>query len=366
MRAEHRSSRCSSHWGRRPRRRHTVPVLLLHSSPAAQAAQAAPPLPQELFDSDAYGTQVEPAQHPFAQATPPQLHCPVLVLHPWPETQAAQAAPPVPHAPWSCNANGTQIDPLQQPPGQDARHTHCPALRLHWLPRRADRAGHTAAPARRVRLRGVGNARRAVAAAVRAAASQTHCPVLNLHSCPAAQAAQDTPPLPQSVVWAMQFNRCSTRSGRTSNRRHTAPCSSCTPAPTRRPRRPSHCSRRRHSSAMRTECRSSRCSNHSGRWSRRSHTGRCSCCTPARRRRPRRLPRRSRTRSWTPTHTESRSSRCSNRSDMSLRCRTWESRDSKSRFPADQVWRRIWGRRRVGCQHEAHPLHRPPPRRASL
>jgi hypothetical protein len=70
--------------------------MLLHSCPEAQATQAAPPVPQELFVSDMYGTQVEPLQQPFGQVVESQKHWPVFLLHACPEAQAAQAAPAVP------------------------------------------------------------------------------------------------------------------------------------------------------------------------------------------------------------------------------------------------------------------------------
>jgi hypothetical protein len=78
------------------------PVLLSHSCPDAQLAQAAPPVPHELFDWDANGTQLEPLQQPLRQKVPPQPHSPVLLSQSWPVAQAAQAAPPAPHFPADC------------------------------------------------------------------------------------------------------------------------------------------------------------------------------------------------------------------------------------------------------------------------
>ena len=91
------------------------PVLVLHSCPEAQAAQAAPAVPHELFDSEPQGTQVEPLQQPFGHVVESQKHCPVFLLHACPEAQAAQAAPAVPQELFDSDVYGTQVLPLQQP-----------------------------------------------------------------------------------------------------------------------------------------------------------------------------------------------------------------------------------------------------------
>jgi hypothetical protein len=77
-------------------------VLLLHFCPDAQPAQAAPPAPHAPSDWDANGRQVEPLQQPLGQELPLQAHCPLLLSHSWPVAQAAQAAPPAPHFPADC------------------------------------------------------------------------------------------------------------------------------------------------------------------------------------------------------------------------------------------------------------------------
>jgi hypothetical protein len=111
------------------------PVLVLHCCPVAQAPQLAPPVPQELADSDAYGSHVPlvpPLQQPLGHVVASQEHAP-LVLSQRPLVQETQAAPPVPH--WladSC-AYGTHMAPLQQPPGHDAAsQEQVPLLALQY------------------------------------------------------------------------------------------------------------------------------------------------------------------------------------------------------------------------------------------
>jgi hypothetical protein len=72
------------------------PVALLHSWPDGHAAQVAPLEPQEVLDSPESGSHALPLQQP-AHAPPPQLHTPLEQVSPVP--QALQAAPPVPHWP---------------------------------------------------------------------------------------------------------------------------------------------------------------------------------------------------------------------------------------------------------------------------
>ena len=66
-----------------------------------------------------------PLQHPFGHEVASQTHCPFVVLHRWPLEHAAQAAPPLPQEPFASDAYGTQVLPLQQPLGHEAAsHTH--------------------------------------------------------------------------------------------------------------------------------------------------------------------------------------------------------------------------------------------------
>lgn len=93
-----------------------VPLVLLQSWPVPQATHAAPPVPHDPFDSDAYGSHVPFAvQHPFGQDVASQTHAPVVVLHSWPVAHALQAEPPAPHDPLDSPESGSQVLPLQQP-----------------------------------------------------------------------------------------------------------------------------------------------------------------------------------------------------------------------------------------------------------
>jgi hypothetical protein len=46
------------------------------------------------------------------------MHVPLVLSHSWPVAQAAQATPPVPHFPVDCDGKGRQAPALQQPFGQ--------------------------------------------------------------------------------------------------------------------------------------------------------------------------------------------------------------------------------------------------------
>jgi hypothetical protein len=84
-----------------------------------------------VLDWAANGTQIEPLQQPPGQEAPLQTHWPVLLLHFCPAAQPAQTAPPAPHAASDWSAYLMHVEPLQQPSGHDvASQTHCPALHL--------------------------------------------------------------------------------------------------------------------------------------------------------------------------------------------------------------------------------------------
>lgn len=107
---------------------------LVHESPDGHAAHAAPPVPHDVPDSEAYGTHVFPLQHPFGHEVALQTH-PAFV-HCWPEAhcadplhvhapavhplasvalQAVHAPPPVPQL----VTDGTsQVVPEQHPEAQ--------------------------------------------------------------------------------------------------------------------------------------------------------------------------------------------------------------------------------------------------------
>jgi len=98
-----------------------------HACPPAHALQAAPPAPHRALDCDDWSTHVVPLQHPVGHELASQTHCPVVVLHSWPDAQAPQVAPPVPQEAVVSEAYASHVPvvpPLQQPVGQ--------VLALHW------------------------------------------------------------------------------------------------------------------------------------------------------------------------------------------------------------------------------------------
>lgn len=120
-----------------------APLVVLHSWPVPHALQAAPPVPQELFDSEPSASHVPPAVQQPLQDEPPQVQVPDE--HDCPDAHAEQAAPPVPHVPDDCDPKGTHVLPLQQPFGHEvASHTHCPVVVLQLSP---DGQAAQAAPA---------------------------------------------------------------------------------------------------------------------------------------------------------------------------------------------------------------------------
>jgi hypothetical protein len=84
-----------------------------------QALHAAPPVPHWPDVCVAYGTQAPVAeQQPLEQDVASQAHCPVLVSQAEPVPHAAQAAPPKPHCVADSEAYGTHAPvPSQQPLG---------------------------------------------------------------------------------------------------------------------------------------------------------------------------------------------------------------------------------------------------------
>ena len=121
--------------------------------PFAQAAQAAPAAPHREADCAEASTHVVPLQQPKGQELASQTHCPTVLSpavlsHSWPDTQGPHAAPPVPHEVLDSDAYRTHVPvgpPLQQPVGHDVEsHTHCPTP-LHSCP--DGHAAHAAPPA---------------------------------------------------------------------------------------------------------------------------------------------------------------------------------------------------------------------------
>jgi hypothetical protein len=86
---------------------------LVHESPDGHAAQAAPPVPHDIADSEANGTHVFPLQHPFGHDA--ALHTHPALVQLWPDAHCA--------------------DPL---------HVHAPAV--HPLARVALQAVHAPPP----------------------------------------------------------------------------------------------------------------------------------------------------------------------------------------------------------------------------
>jgi hypothetical protein len=180
-----------------------LPVLLSHSWPDAQALQVAPPVPHEPFDSEAYASHVPvmpPLQQPFGQVLTSHEHVP-LVLSQRPLEHVAQAAPPVPHFVEVSEAYGTHVVPLQQPAGHEVEsHTHVPLVVLHSWP--DAHAAHAAPPVPHVELDSEAYATHVFPLQQpfgHEVASQTHCPVLVLHSWPAEHAAHVAPLAPHEV-----------------------------------------------------------------------------------------------------------------------------------------------------------------------
>jgi hypothetical protein len=68
-----------------------------------------------------------PLQQPCGQEPALQTHCPVLVLHCWPDAHAMQVAPPIPHMELVSLESGSHADPLQHPAHDVPPHEHMPA-----------------------------------------------------------------------------------------------------------------------------------------------------------------------------------------------------------------------------------------------
>ncbi len=121
---------------------------LAQDCPEPQALQAAPPVPHSAADCEVKGTQVLPLQHPPGHDAPSQTHCPVVLLHSWPVAHAPQVAPPVPQEAFVSEAYASHVPPvppLQQPFGQlFASHAQRPSV-VSQMP--LAQAAHAAPPA---------------------------------------------------------------------------------------------------------------------------------------------------------------------------------------------------------------------------
>jgi hypothetical protein len=110
------------------------PVLLLQAWFVPHAAQLAPPVPHDPFDSAAKASHVPvvpPTQQPFGHVVPSHEQAPWLVSH-RPFAQDTQAAPPFPHNEADSEAYGTHAAPLQQPLAHEVElHVHRPVVMSH-------------------------------------------------------------------------------------------------------------------------------------------------------------------------------------------------------------------------------------------
>jgi hypothetical protein len=71
--------------------------LVVSQSPLAHAAQAAPPAPHCEPDWEAYARQLPPAQQPLGHETASHAQPIAPLVHSSPDAHAAHAAPPAPH-----------------------------------------------------------------------------------------------------------------------------------------------------------------------------------------------------------------------------------------------------------------------------
>src|SRR5579872_4739132 len=177
------------------------PVPVLHSWPGPQDEHEAPPVPHDPFDCEAQGSHVPvlPLQQPMPHEFESQTHCPLPVLHSRPEAHPLQAAPLLPHEVFDSLDSDSQLDPLQQPAHDAPPHEHAPPEHVCPPPH-----GAQAAPP---------VPQEPVDCAVYVSqfvplqhpmghevASQMHWPVVVLHSCPEAQPPHMAPPVPHEVL----------------------------------------------------------------------------------------------------------------------------------------------------------------------
>ncbi len=178
---------------------HVRPLL-----PTVQSLHAAPPVPQEVPVCAVYASHVPPVQHPLAQVSRSQAHVPFVVSHRPPAHAVLHALPPVPHNVPDWEAQGTQVFPLQHPFGQEPLlQVHVPLLTLHVCP-----VPHAPQVAPAVPHDGVDSDPHGSHVPVgpplqqpmgQEVASQTQLPV-PLHSCPDRHALHAAPPAPHDAV----------------------------------------------------------------------------------------------------------------------------------------------------------------------
>jgi hypothetical protein len=179
------------------------PLLSSHSSPAAHAAHIAPPVPHELFDSEAYPSHTPPAvQQPLGHDVPSHTHFPTLVLHSCPDPHEAHVAPPVPHEPFDSDAYASHVPllpPLQQPFGHDVpSQTHCPLPVLHSRPDPHDL--HDAPPEPHDEFTSLPSGTHVAPLQQPAHDPPPQLQVPLVHACPLPHSLQAAPPVPHTEV----------------------------------------------------------------------------------------------------------------------------------------------------------------------
>jgi hypothetical protein len=103
---------------------HEHTPLLQSGFGCAHGAQFAPAVPQDVGDWDPYASHTLPLQQPLGHEVASQTHCPVALLHSWPDGHAEHVAPLEPQEVLDSPESGWHAPPLQQP-------AHAPPPQLH-------------------------------------------------------------------------------------------------------------------------------------------------------------------------------------------------------------------------------------------
>jgi hypothetical protein len=112
-----------------------VPFALSHSLPVGHAAQLAPMVPHDVFDSEPQASHAPAAvQQPSGQDVESQAHWPFDLLHSCPPGQDVQVAPPAPHSVLFSPESRTHDPLLQQPTHPDPPHVHTPFVQESPVP----------------------------------------------------------------------------------------------------------------------------------------------------------------------------------------------------------------------------------------
>jgi len=173
-----------------------------HASPLLQGLQLAPAAPHCVMDCEAYGTHVLPLQQPPGHEVASHTHLP-LGVHSWPVAHGPQVAPPVPHEPFDSEANASQVPlvpPTQQPFGQVfGSHEQRPSVVSHrpfaHAAQAAPPAPHSEADCEEARMQ-VAPLQQPKGHEV---ASQAQRPVRASHSWPDSHRPHAAPPVPHEV-----------------------------------------------------------------------------------------------------------------------------------------------------------------------